>query len=388
MKKKRKRTGSLFLIFTGVEDVAGLGRVGGPTTSTVLGTFYAEKYIQELGDSSRASHPEDGINGTLNEGAGDDNEEENSYSLDFEEEVLDGVLDEDDSEVDEELRAFRENLRQEKRNEAAKSKKRIKKSSKNQEVELGEADIDKGFENIFKNKEAKYIGRLRGNEEFIGSLDEPSEDSDEELDVLAQSSVDLPSKRKNKKLRAKMNVINKLLGDWKFEFSKLLDYADMIKSTNLETSCWVRTDNETAPEKYLFKYFYVCFGALKNGWLEGCRKIIGLDECFLKGACEGELLVAVGKNGNQQMYPIAWAVVDQETKHSWSWFLSYLIQDLQLGDENGITIRHVKGLVFNGDREILERTVVRQWMEGPSFGTALFLFKVEFLLAFPFDRHM
>jgi len=439
----------------------------GPTTSTVLGTFSGEKNIQELGDSSKVSHPEDGINGTLNEGDGDDNEEENSYFLDFEEEDLDGVLDEDDSEVDEELRAFRENLRQEKRNEAATSKKRIKKSSKNQEVELGEAGIDKGFENIFKNKEAKYIGRLGGNEEFIGSSDEPSEDSDEELDVLAQPGVDLPSRRKSKKLRydnscsisffdlgmifesavefrkaiadygvrqkvqlkikpnepqkirvtcvgkcnwkslldtgnfsvknyypvhkcptknmnklcsakyverkmreriisqpdirvhklqetirkkwglkvgrsicyrAKMNVINKFLGDWKLEFSKLLDYADMIKSTNPGTSCWVRTDNETVPGKYLFKYFYVCFGALKNGWLEGCRKIIGLDGCFLKGACKGELLVAVGKNGNQQMYPIAWAVVDQETKHSCSWFLSYLIQDLQLGDRNGITI--------------------------------------------------
>ncbi|KAK6783081.1 hypothetical protein RDI58_020877 [Solanum bulbocastanum] len=158
----------------------------GPTTSTVLGTFSGEKNIQELGDSSKASHPEDGINGLLNEGDGDDNEEENSDSLDFEEEDLDGVPDEDDSEVDEELRAFRENLRQEKRNEAAKSKKRIKKSSKNQEVELGEAGIDKGFEDIFKNKAAKYIGRLGGNEEFIGSSDELSEDSDEELDVLAQ----------------------------------------------------------------------------------------------------------------------------------------------------------------------------------------------------------
>ncbi|KAH0725663.1 hypothetical protein KY284_001528 [Solanum tuberosum] len=158
---------------------------GRPTTSTVLRTFSAEKNIQELGDSSRASHPEDDINETLNEGVGDDNEEENSYSIDFDDEDLDGVSDEDDSE----------------RNEAAKSKERIKKSSKNEEVELGEAGIDKGFENIFKNKEAKYIGRLGGNEEFIGSSNEPSEDSDEELDILAQSGVDLPSRRKNKKLR-------------------------------------------------------------------------------------------------------------------------------------------------------------------------------------------
>ncbi|KAG5632921.1 hypothetical protein H5410_004638 [Solanum commersonii] len=237
MKKKTKHTGSLFSIFARVEDVAGLGRV-------------------ELGDSSRASHHEDGVNETLNEGVGDDNEEENSYSLDFDDEDLDGVSDEDDSEIDKELRAFRENLRQEKRNEAAKSKERFKKSSKNQEVELGEAGIDKGFENIFKNKEAKYIGRLGGNEEFISSSNEPSEDSDKELDVLAQSGVDLPSRRKSKKLSSK---------------------------------------------------------------------------------------------------------------------------ELQLFPE---------GLVFDNEREILERTVVRQWMEGPSFGTALFLFKVEFLLAFSFDRHM
>ncbi|WMV33667.1 hypothetical protein MTR67_027052 [Solanum verrucosum] len=319
-----------------------------------------KSYAKDVG----ASHPEDGINGTLNEKAGDDNEEENSDSLDFEEEDLDGVPDEDDSEVDEELRAFRENLRQEKRNEATKSKERIKKSSKNQDVELGETGIYKGFEDIFKNKAAKYIGRLGGNEEFIGSSDELSEDSDEELDVLAQPGVDLPSRRKSKKLRAKMNVINKFLGDWKLEFSKLLDYADMIKSTNPRTSCWVRTDNETVPRKYLFKYLYVCFGALKNGWLRGCRKIIGLDGGFFKGACKGELLVVVGKNGNQQMYPIAWAVVDQETKHSCSWFLSYLIQDLQLGDGNGITIMSdmqkgldlvVDGLLPNVERRMCAR---------------------------------
>ena len=35
---------------------------------------------------------------------------------------------------------------------------------------------------------------------FIDSSDEPSEDSDEELDVLAQPGVDLPSRRKNNKL--------------------------------------------------------------------------------------------------------------------------------------------------------------------------------------------
>ena len=72
--------------------------------------------------------------------------------------------------------------------------------------------------------------------------------------------------------------------------------------------------------------------------MEGCRKIIGFDGCFLKGSCNGELLVAVGRNGNQQIFPIAWAVVDTETKHSWSFFLKYLIEDLNLGTGHGLTV--------------------------------------------------
>ncbi|KAG5627393.1 hypothetical protein H5410_012611, partial [Solanum commersonii] len=110
-------------------------------------------------------------------------EEENGDSLNFEEDDLD-----DDD-------------RKTKKNEAAKQKKRTKKPSKDQGVELGKVGIDKGFENIFTNKIAKYNGKLGGDEVFIDSSDEPSEYSDEELDVLAQPVVDLPSRRKGSKLR-------------------------------------------------------------------------------------------------------------------------------------------------------------------------------------------
>ncbi|XP_019258308.1 PREDICTED: uncharacterized protein LOC109236566 [Nicotiana attenuata] len=119
---------------------------------------------------------------------------------------------------------------------------------------------------------------------------------------------------------------------------RLLDYADMIKSTNPGSSCWVRTDTETVPGKHLFKYFYVFFEAMKKGWIAGCRRIIGFDGCFLKGVCKGELLVAVGKNGNNQMYPISWALVDQETTHSWSWFINYLKTDLELRNGEDLTV--------------------------------------------------
>ncbi|KAG5582747.1 hypothetical protein H5410_053374 [Solanum commersonii] len=158
--------------------------VKGSTATPTLGPFSVENNNQELGNCSRVSHTEHGINGEG--GVEQPLDEENDDSLNFEEDDLDDVPDQDDSEVDEELRTFREKLREDKKNEAAKQKKRTKKLSKDQGVELGEVGIDKGFENIFTNKATKFNGKLGGDEVFIDSSDEPSEDSDEELDVLAQ----------------------------------------------------------------------------------------------------------------------------------------------------------------------------------------------------------
>ncbi|MBA0845504.1 hypothetical protein Goarm_022822, partial [Gossypium armourianum] len=58
-------------------------------------------------------------------------------------------------------------------------------------------------------------------------------------------------------------------------------------------------------------------GTLKRGRKEGCRPILGLDGCFLKGPFKGELLAVVGKNGNNQMYPVAWVIVKGECIDSW-----------------------------------------------------------------------
>ncbi|PKI57115.1 hypothetical protein CRG98_022509 [Punica granatum] len=89
------------------------------------------------------------------------------------------------------------------------------------------------------------------------------------------------------------------------------------------------------PLPHQFKRFYVCLDACRRGFLAGCRGIIGLDGCFLKGPCKGELLSAIGKDANNQMYPIAWAVVEAECTDSWTWFLNNLKHDLGLGNGNG-----------------------------------------------------
>jgi hypothetical protein len=64
--------------------------------------------------------------------------------------------------------------------------------------------------------------------------------------------------------------------------------------------------------------------------LEGCKRVIGLDGCFLKGPLKGELLSAIGRDANNQIYPIAWAIVEYENKYSWNWFIGHLQKDINI----------------------------------------------------------
>src|ERR1044072_531480 len=49
--------------------------------------------------------------------------------------------------------------------------------------------------------------------------------------------------------------------------------------------------------------------------------------CFLKGLYGGQLLAVVGKDANNQMFPIAYVVVEAETKESWMRFVELLVDD-------------------------------------------------------------
>lgn len=49
-------------------------------------------------------------------------------------------------------------------------------------------------------------------------------------------------------------------------------------------------------------------------------------------------LAAVGHDANNQIYPLAWAVVQSETGDNWLWFLQQLKADLKLQDGEGFVL--------------------------------------------------
>ncbi|KAL0294049.1 UNVERIFIED_CONTAM: hypothetical protein Sangu_3226300, partial [Sesamum angustifolium] len=60
----------------------------------------------------------------------------------------------------------------------------------------------------------------------------------------------------------------------------------------------------------------------------GCRPIIGLDGCFLKTVFGGQMLVAVGRDANDNMWPIALAIVQVENRENWCWFIREMLDDI------------------------------------------------------------
>ncbi|GKC96476.1 mutator type transposase [Tanacetum coccineum] len=65
-----------------------------------------------------------------------------------------------------------------------------------------------------------------------------------------------------------------------------------------------------------------------RGFKEGLRDLLGLDGCFIKGQYPGQLLTAVGIDANHGIYPLAYAIVESENQHSWSWVFEMLREDM------------------------------------------------------------
>lgn len=113
--------------------------------------------------------------------------------------------------------------------------------------------------------------------------------------------------------RAKKYALSLIEGTIVDHYAKLWSYGEDIRRSNPGSTMKMQVNSMPDGKNY-FSKFYVCFAGLREGWRTGCRIIINLDGCFLKGLCIGELLSAVGRDGNNKIFPIAWVVVCVENK--------------------------------------------------------------------------
>ncbi|XP_058758429.1 uncharacterized protein LOC131631679 [Vicia villosa] len=139
-------------------------------------------------------------------------------------------------------------------------------------------------------------------------------------------------------------------GSFLGDYTRIYDYCHELLRANPGSTVKLNVEpvqEGVEDQRPYFKRMYVCFAACKESF-KLSRHILGLDGCFLKGLCGGQILAAIGRDPNDQMLPVAFAVVEGENKDSWTWFLQLLIEDLG-GQEDCLTYTFIsdqqKGLL-------------------------------------------
>ncbi|XP_015163294.1 uncharacterized protein [Solanum tuberosum] len=79
----------------------------------------------------------------------------------------------------------------------------------------------------------------------------------------------------------------------------------------------------SSSEVKTFKFVFWAFKPCIDGF-QTCRPIISVDGTHIYGKYEIKLLIAVGIDGNDIILPLAFAIVDKESKEAWKWFFRNL----------------------------------------------------------------
>ncbi|GJX79617.1 mutator type transposase [Tanacetum coccineum] len=128
-------------------------------------------------------------------------------------------------------------------------------------------------------------------------------------------------------------------GDYTLQYKMLRDYVMELKecNPNITVRIGVETEEDHTSPTRIFKRIYVCLGASKAGFKACRREFLGLDGACMKGPFPMQLLTAVGIDPNNGIYPLAYEIVETESRESWTWFLEHLKDDLDLQDNSNFT---------------------------------------------------
>jgi hypothetical protein len=149
-----------------------------------------------------------------------------------------------------------------------------------------------------------------------------------------------------------------LWGDWREAYVKVQRLLNAIAHFNPGTRCVIDTCGSWLPNKKgryypVLKLVFWCFPQCVADFAH-CRPIISVDDTFLTKNYKGALMIVVGMTVENQLLPLAFALVEGENNESWSWLLD-LIRKEVLGSGRSICmISDRRRGLLNGAKEYLE----------------------------------
>ncbi|XP_016185989.1 uncharacterized protein LOC107627677 [Arachis ipaensis] len=139
---------------------------------------------------------------------------------------------------------------------------------------------------------------------------------------------------------AKQKAVAKIFGDWEVSYQTLPVWLKAMtvkmprSRVQIKTLTVYHESEEVQGVRVLhrvFWSFYSCIVAFRH-----CKPLVQVDGTHLYGKYKGAFLVAVAQDGNQNIVPIAFAIVEGETADVWEFFLTNLRRYVVIIDGVGI----------------------------------------------------
>ncbi|KAK4395607.1 hypothetical protein Sango_1715000 [Sesamum angolense] len=126
-------------------------------------------------------------------------------------------------------------------------------------------------------------------------------------------------------------------GTWESSVKKLPRFMAFLQKLNPGTVVeWLNLDTDR-PGVQMLHYVFWAFRPCIEGF-RSCRNVISVDGTHLYTKYKHKLLVAVTLDANQQVLPLAFALVDEESLASWRWFLQMLAKHLLPNDDDRVCL--------------------------------------------------
>uniref|UniRef100_A0A1J3EJ93 SWIM-type domain-containing protein n=1 Tax=Noccaea caerulescens TaxID=107243 RepID=A0A1J3EJ93_NOCCA len=129
--------------------------------------------------------------------------------------------------------------------------------------------------------------------------------------------------------RGKERSMAALHGTYEEGYRFLPLYCEQIKLVNPGSFASV---SASGPEN-CFQRLFIAYRACISGFFSARRPLLELDRAHLKGKYLGAILCAAAVDADEGLFPLAIAVVDNESNENWSWFLSELRKLLGMNTE-------------------------------------------------------
>ena len=118
-----------------------------------------------------------------------------------------------------------------------------------------------------------------------------------------------------KAMKPKRKAMARLFGDWYKSYAELPRFFLALKQSNPGCIVYTKTIPGNKPNEEIFHRVFWAFSPSIKGFPH-CRPLLSIDGTHMYGKYKGTWMIAMGCDGNNKLFPLAFSIAESENTDS------------------------------------------------------------------------